>query len=110
MESSKPTEHGVLWLLSKLTRVALAVLVLVLVVTLFIPLFRKSQRLSEEKYNLEQQIQQHESENKRLETEAAALSRDPKAVERVAREKLGWARPDEKVYRFEPPKEKPAEP
>jgi cell division protein FtsB len=35
-----------------------------------------------------------------------ALSNDPKTVERLAREKLGYARPDETVIHFEtsPPK------
>ncbi len=97
-------ETGILWLLNKLTKGVLVLLALVLVVALFIPLFRQSQRLSEEKYNLEQQIKKLEAENKALQEEAAALSRDPKAVERVAREKMGWAKPDEKVYRFEQPR------
>src|ERR1043166_1888205 len=101
-------ESGILWLLNKLTKGVVVLLALVIVVALFIPLFRQSQRLSEEKYNLEQEIKTLEAENKALEQEAAALSRDPKAVERVAREKLGWAKPEEKIYRFEQPKQKPA--
>jgi len=97
-------ESGILWLLNKLTKGVVILLALVLVVILFIPLFRQSQRLSEEKYNLEQQVKSLEAENKALQEHAAALSRDPKAVERVAREKMGWAKPDEKIYRFEQPK------
>jgi cell division protein FtsB len=30
------------------------------------------------------------------------LRNDPKTIERLAREKLGYARPDETVVRFEP--------
>ena len=99
-----PNEGGILWLLNKLTKGVLLLLVLAIVVALFIPLFRQSQRLSEERANLEQQIRIIEAENKRLEAEALALSRDPQHVERVAREKMGWAKPEEKVYRFEQPK------
>jgi len=105
METVRPTEGGLLRFLNKLTKAVLVLLALVIVVALFIPLLRKSQRLAEQKYQIEQQIKQLEADNKRLEAEAAALSRDPKTVERVAREKMGWAKPDEKVYRFEPPKQ-----
>lgn len=97
-------EGGILWLLNKFTKGVLLLAALVIVVALFIPLFQKSQRLREERYDLERQIKTIEAENKRLEEEAAALSRDPKAIERVARERLGWARPEERVYRFETPK------
>jgi len=31
------------------------------------------------------------------------LRNDPKTIERLMREKLGYARPDETVVRFEPP-------
>ena len=88
---------GFLWLVNKLTKGVFVLLALALMVTLFIPLFRQSQRLSEEKFNLEQQIKVVETENKRLQEEAMALASDPRCVERVAREKMGWAKPDEKV-------------
>lgn len=44
-------------------------------------------------------------ENGRLAGEIAALRRDPRAVERIAREELGLARPGETVFviREEPP-------
>jgi hypothetical protein len=31
-----------------------------------------------------------------------SLQTDPDAIERVAREKLGWCREDEKIYHFDP--------
>lgn len=99
-----PTNGGLLSLLNKFTKGVILLVILAVVVTLFIPLFRESQGLRERKYDLEQQIKLLEAENKRLQEEATALSRDPKAVERVAREKMGWAKPNEKVYRFEPVK------
>jgi cell division protein FtsL len=100
-----PKETGVLWILNKLTKGMLILLALAVIVALFVPLFRQSQRLTEEKFSLDQQIKQLETENRKLEAEAAALSRDPKAVERVAREKMGLAKPDERIYKFEQPKQ-----
>jgi len=46
------------------------------------------------------QVQQMWDENQRLEAEIAALKSDPKAVEKIAREDLGFARPDEVVIRL----------
>jgi len=39
-----------------------------------------------------------------LQVEKARLERDSAYIERVARKDLGMARPDEKVFRFVPPK------
>jgi cell division protein FtsB len=38
-----------------------------------------------------------------LKAEIDALGNDPKTVERLAREKLGYAKPDETVVHFETP-------
>ena len=99
-----PHEGGILWLLNKFTKGVILLVILAFVVAMFIPLFRQSQGLREQRYELEQEIKALEAENKRLQEEASALARDPRAVERVAREKMGWAKPEEKVYRFEPVK------
>ena len=40
---------------------------------------------------------------KQLSASISSLQNDPKAVERLAREKLGWARTNETVIRFEQP-------
>ncbi|MSU33690.1 MAG: septum formation initiator family protein [Pedosphaera sp.] len=42
--------------------------------------------------------------NRMLEARNQALKNDPKTVERTAREVLGYARPGEKVVRFEEPR------
>jgi cell division protein FtsB len=54
-------------------------------------------------YQLDQQLQLEEQKSKQLQAEIEALRDDPKTVERLAREKLGYARPDETVVRFETP-------
>ncbi len=40
--------------------------------------------------------------NQRLRREARALAGDPAALERAAREELGYVRPGERVYEFAP--------
>jgi cell division protein FtsB len=47
---------------------------------------------------LETEIGELRAENARLATEIRALKTDPRAIERVAREELGLARPGETVF------------
>ncbi len=47
---------------------------------------------------LQQQLQDLRAENLRLAEEIAALHSDPRAIERLAREELGLARPGEIVF------------
>ncbi len=47
---------------------------------------------------LQSEIDQLRNENHRLMIEIAALRTDPAAIERIAREELGYVRPDETVY------------
>jgi cell division protein FtsB len=47
---------------------------------------------------LQRQIEELQLENGRLAAEISALRRDPRAVERIAREELGLARPGETVF------------
>jgi cell division protein FtsB len=47
---------------------------------------------------LQQEIQNLRGENQRLAEEIAALRSDPRAIERLAREQLGLARPGETIF------------
>jgi cell division protein FtsB len=49
---------------------------------------------------LDDQLQQEEAKSKQLQTQIEALRNDPKTIERLTREKLGYARPDETVVLF----------
>jgi cell division protein FtsB len=49
------------------------------------------------------QIQKEEARSRELQAQVDALQHDTNTVERLTREKLGYARPDETVMRFEPP-------
>jgi len=57
-------------------------------------LVQKRQQIDE----LQQQIDTLRGENARLAGDVAALRSSPRAIERVAREQLGLARPDETVF------------
>jgi cell division protein FtsB len=60
----------------------------------FLQLVRERQRADE----LTRAIEDLRQENGRLASEIAALRRDPRAIERLAREELGLARPGETVF------------
>jgi len=56
-------------------------------------------KLTKQKAELEQKIQQAEAEAGRLQTESKALDGDKRAIEKVAREKYGMIREGETVYK-----------
>jgi cell division protein FtsB len=58
---------------------------------------------------LKQEIHQLNEENQNLSGEVRALKSDPAAVEKVAREEMGLARPGELVFRLPDAKENPQE-
>src|SRR4051812_8067839 len=90
----------------KLTRVVIFLLVLagLIVVGLwYTPLIQHNERLGRERLRLDAQIKQEEDTAKRLRASLDAVQHDPKTVERLAREKLGYAKAGETVIRFEEP-------
>ncbi len=90
----------------KLTRVAVLLLfvaVLLLVAVWYLPLIKQNERMRRHSLQLDNQIQRAQEEGKQLKAAYDALRRDPKAVERLARERLGYARTGETVVRFEAP-------
>lgn len=67
----------------------------------YYPLIRTNERYRQELMRLDAQIQREEETARQLKTSIEALRTDPKAVERLARERLGYAKPGETVIRFE---------
>jgi cell division protein FtsB len=61
-----------------------------------------NQRYRKEILALDARYAQQESVKRQLKASTDSLQNDPKAIERLAREKLGWARTNEMVVRFEP--------
>lgn len=78
-----------------------AVAFLLLIVAAYLPEVQENQRMRAEIYKLDAQMQQQAELDRQLKAELDALRNDPKTVERLAREKLGYARADETVVRFE---------
>ena len=58
---------------------------------------------------IQQQIVRLNDENKSLSGQVNSLKTDPKAIERIAREEMGLARPGEIIYRL-PDAAKPGDP
>ena len=61
-------------------------------------------RLEMKKTEALEKIHTAEEEQKKLKDQSKALDGDPKAVEKVAREKYGMVRENEKVYKVAPKK------
>ncbi len=56
-------------------------------------------RLEEQKVGLQAQIYQTQEEQRQLQQQSKALDSDPKAIEKVAREKYGMVRDGETIYK-----------
>jgi cell division protein FtsB len=90
----------------KLTRVAMGLILVALLLLIgvwYLPLIRTNERYRQELLRLDAQIQREEETARQLKNSIEALRTDPKAVERLARERLGYAKPGETVIRFEEP-------
>ena len=95
----------------KLTRVVIFLLFIagiLLVAIWYLPLIKQNERYRQRILELDTLIQKEEEAGKRLRTSSDALKHDPKAVERLARERLGYAKTNEIVIRFETPATNPA--
>jgi cell division protein FtsB len=69
----------------------------------YMPLINQNERFRKEILRLEACIQKEEETSKQLKNSIDALRRDPKAIERLARERLGYGKPGETIIRFETP-------
>ena len=93
----------------KLTRaivILLALAAVLGVVVWYLPLIRQNERVRKRDLELETQIKQEEKIQEQLKASVKALE-DPRTVERLARERLGYARTGETVIRFEAPATNP---
>ena len=88
----------------KLTKLVWCLIIIAVVVGVYLwylPPIRQNERMRREVLRLDGEIQKQEALAK--ETRAALdAMRDPKVIARIARDKLGYAQPDETVVRFEP--------
>lgn len=96
-----------------LTRIVMFLLLLAVVLGIavwYLPLIQQNERMRKEVLRLEAQVQREEETNRLLKASIEVLRNDPKAVERLARERLGYARPGEIVIRSEATPETPPGP
>jgi len=90
---------------SKLTKVVVGLVVLAFLLLIgmcYLPLIQQNERMRSEKLRLELELEKETEKSRQLQAQIEALRNDPKTIERLTREKLGYARPDETVVRFEP--------
>lgn len=91
---------------SKLTLVVIFLLLAVVLLGValkYYPVIKQNERMRKEVLRLDTQIQKEEEAGKQIKTSIESLRNDPKAVDRLARERLGYAKPGETVIRFEEP-------
>ena len=72
------------------------------VVLWYKPVIEENERLRQTRFELEKKIAREQETAKKLDASFRALQ-DPKTVERLARERLSYAKPGETVIRFEAP-------
>jgi cell division protein FtsB len=89
--------------LTRLILILLAVAALLGIGVWYLPLIRQNQALRQDGLRLDVEIQKEEAIARQQKATINALQKDPKTIERLAREKLGFARTGETVIRFEPP-------
>lgn len=89
---------------SKLTKVVVGLVVLAILLLIgmcYLPLIQQNERMRAQILKLDERLQQEEEKSRQLQAQIDALRNDPGTVERLTRERLGYARPDETVVRFE---------
>jgi cell division protein FtsB len=91
---------------NRLTQLVVALLVAAVLVGVgfwYVPLIRQNERMRKEVARLEEETAREAARGRELDERIHALTRDPAAVERAAREKLNLSKPDETIFRFEEP-------
>lgn len=69
----------------------------------YLPLIQQNERMRRVVLRLDTQIAKADESNRQLKASIDALRFDPKAVERLARERLGYAKPGETMIHFYDP-------
>lgn len=89
----------------KLTRLVMVLLIvagLVAVAIWYYPLLKQNERMRKEMMTLDSKIQRESEVGRNLKASIDSMH-DPRTIERMAREKLSYARTGETVFRFETP-------
>ena len=89
---------------SQLTQAVVALVVIAVVILIgltYVPLIHQNERMRREIFRLDTELQKQDTVSKQLRADIDALRNNPDTVSRLAREKLGYAKPDETVVRFD---------
>lgn len=70
----------------------------------YLPVIQQIQRMHRDILVRETEIRSEEKLNRSLRAQTEAILNDPRTVERLARERLVYARTNETIFVFEPPK------
>ena len=95
----------------KLTQAVIAlvaVAVLILIGLTYLPQIQQNERFRRQIDQLSLEVKHQEAISRQLRAEIEALRNDPATVTRLVREKLGYAKTNETVIRFEPAAGSPA--
>ncbi|MBI1839627.1 MAG: septum formation initiator family protein [Verrucomicrobia bacterium] len=71
----------------------------------YLPLIQQNQRMRKDVAVLESEIRAEEKARKSLRAQTEAVMNDPRTVERLARERLVYARTNETIFVFDAPKQ-----
>ena len=89
----------------RLTRIVIGLLVIALLAIIwqqFLPIIKQNERMRRTSLSLDTKIQAEEAAQKQYKSSIDTLRYDTNAIERLAREKLRYAKPGETVIVFEP--------
>ncbi len=88
----------------KVTQAIIVITVLVMlggVAVWYLPLIQQNKRMRRELSGLDHEIARQAAVAERSKIEIEAIQTDPRTIERLARERLGYAKPGETVIRFQ---------
>ena len=94
-------DFGIWGKLTSIVKLLLLAAVFLGIAVWYLPLIQTNERMREKVLRLDKQTQKEEETSKQLKASIDSLRNDPKAVERLARERLGYSKPGETVIRFE---------
>ncbi|HWC61880.1 MAG TPA: septum formation initiator family protein [Verrucomicrobiae bacterium] len=89
-----------------LTRIVIGLVILALLGIIwqcYLPVIKQNERMRRTSLSLDTKIQAEEAAQKQYKASIDTLRYDTNAIERLAREKLRYAKPGEMVVVFEPP-------
>ena len=86
--------------IQRICLIASVLLLILIVLKLFLPLIEQQKELRARADEVRQDIQREAEQLRMLKMKQEKLQEDPRFIEKIAREDLGYAKPGETVFRF----------